>query len=225
MNIFVLHRNPRKAARWHLDKHVIKMILETCQLLYTAHWILFYPHLKEQKSAVGLSRAQKQLSIPAYLQSAPLCQTTKEPTYRPTHAHHPCARWARATSGNYRWLVTLGQELAREFRYRFHKVHACETHIEWLAAHLPPTIQRYPKRPFVMAMDQAYRISENPVESYRHYYGTAKRELIHYTRRHVPHWLLPEGFRPNGLLPHLPPSPHHPTDVQQKAAKRPVFAR
>ena len=33
MNIFFLHINPRICAQMHVDKHVIKMILETCQLL------------------------------------------------------------------------------------------------------------------------------------------------------------------------------------------------
>lgn len=36
MNIFFLHFNPRICAQLHVDKHVIKMILETCQLLCSA---------------------------------------------------------------------------------------------------------------------------------------------------------------------------------------------
>lgn len=36
MNIFFLHMNPRICAQMHVDKHVIKMILETCQLLCSA---------------------------------------------------------------------------------------------------------------------------------------------------------------------------------------------
>ena len=40
MNIFILHRSPRKAAQYHCDKHVVKMILETAQLLFSAHWVL-----------------------------------------------------------------------------------------------------------------------------------------------------------------------------------------
>lgn len=39
MNIFVLSINPREAAEYHCDKHVVKMILETAQLLYSAHWM------------------------------------------------------------------------------------------------------------------------------------------------------------------------------------------
>lgn len=36
MNIFVLDQNPRLAARYHCDKHVVKMCLEYAQLLSTA---------------------------------------------------------------------------------------------------------------------------------------------------------------------------------------------
>ena len=39
MNIFVLHRSPRLSAQYHCDKHVVKMILETAQLLYSAIWV------------------------------------------------------------------------------------------------------------------------------------------------------------------------------------------
>ena len=37
MNIFILDENPEKAARDHCDKHVIKMILESGQMLCSAH--------------------------------------------------------------------------------------------------------------------------------------------------------------------------------------------
>ena len=36
MNIFVLDISPKKAAEYHCDKHVVKMILETAQLLNNA---------------------------------------------------------------------------------------------------------------------------------------------------------------------------------------------
>jgi hypothetical protein len=37
MNIFYLHENPERCAEMHCDKHVVKMILESAQLLSTAH--------------------------------------------------------------------------------------------------------------------------------------------------------------------------------------------
>jgi len=39
MNIFYLHETPSTAARYHCDKHVVKMILEYAQLLSTAHHV------------------------------------------------------------------------------------------------------------------------------------------------------------------------------------------
>lgn len=40
MNIFYLHDNPVQAALLANDQHVSKMIVETKQLLSTAHWVL-----------------------------------------------------------------------------------------------------------------------------------------------------------------------------------------
>ena len=36
MNIFVLDRNIRRCARYHCDKHVVKMILESAQIMCTS---------------------------------------------------------------------------------------------------------------------------------------------------------------------------------------------
>lgn len=40
MNVFYLHRNPKGAAAFLCDKHLIKMITESCQLLSTTYHIL-----------------------------------------------------------------------------------------------------------------------------------------------------------------------------------------
>ena len=37
MNIFYLHQDPEQAARYQYNKHVVKMILESAQILCTAH--------------------------------------------------------------------------------------------------------------------------------------------------------------------------------------------
>lgn len=42
MNIFFLDENPKLSAQYHVDKHVVKMILETAQLLCGVH------HMTEQ---------------------------------------------------------------------------------------------------------------------------------------------------------------------------------
>lgn len=40
MNIFYLHSDPCKAAKYQYNKHVVKMILESAQMLCTAHHLL-----------------------------------------------------------------------------------------------------------------------------------------------------------------------------------------
>ena len=40
MNIFFLDFNAKLAATHHCDKHVVKMILEAAQLLYSSHWVI-----------------------------------------------------------------------------------------------------------------------------------------------------------------------------------------
>jgi hypothetical protein len=40
MNIFVLDLDPKKCAQYHANKHVIKLILESAQLLCGVHWVL-----------------------------------------------------------------------------------------------------------------------------------------------------------------------------------------
>jgi hypothetical protein len=47
MNIFFLHLDPKTCAQMHLDKHVVKMILESVQLLCSTHHL--HPSGKELK--------------------------------------------------------------------------------------------------------------------------------------------------------------------------------
>jgi len=42
MNIFILDEDIDKCAEYHVDKHVVKMILESAQLLCTAHCFVKY---------------------------------------------------------------------------------------------------------------------------------------------------------------------------------------
>lgn len=195
MNLFILSINPRKAAEFHLDKHVVKMILEACQLLYTAHWVFIYPQILEQKSAIGISRLQKSLPVPTSLQGAPHSKTRScEPGFRPVNPHHPCAVWVRESSGNYLWAAHLACSLAKEYEYRWpgRGAHSCRTHAEWLKANLPAQILRAPRTEFVQAMEDRFK-DPDPVVAYRRYYVLSKdkeRGLWHYTKRPAPQFVI-----------------------------------
>ena len=97
MNIFYLHTNARKAAMMHCDKHCVKMILETAQMLCTAHRVLD-----------GDARGDK-LGL-----------------YRSVHQKHPSTLWVRASMSNYLWAYDLYMFLCQEFLARYGKQHSRE---------------------------------------------------------------------------------------------------
>lgn len=191
MNIFVLDLDPRAAARAHADKHVVKMILEAVQMLYTAHWVLAYPHLLEHKSPVAVSHAQKELSAPSSL----LAQNTPQPPYRPVHLHHPCTRWVRESIKNYQWLCLLAIAIGEEHQHRWPSSlpHSCLKRAKWLLLHPPARIAHIPLTPFALAMPNEYKVQDDPVTSYRAFYCGSKTDrgiTSSYTNRPAPSWLI-----------------------------------
>ena len=192
MNIFILNIDPKKAAEAHGDKHVIKMILEACQMLYTAHWLAVHPELLKERSAVKIAKAHKLLSVPEHMLTAPKRKCADENGYRPVHLHHPCTIWVRECLGNYMWTVNLALALADEYEYRWPgKTHSCKAHAQWLKANLPPGISRGDRNGFAIAMDDEYRVKGDPIASYIQYYKGAKKDknLTNYTRRAKPMFL------------------------------------
>ena len=191
MNLFILSKSPKEAAEAHADKHVVKMILEACQMLYSAHWTCTYVKLLENKSAVAVSRAQKLLDLPPSLLKAPYRgKEAKEQGYRPVHLHHPCTKWIRASLQNYMWACELALAIGDEYTFRYGKKHGCYEHALWLQQN-PPSLPSEGLQQFAMAMKPEYKISADPIESYRHYYRTSKEErgLLQYTRRLKPAFL------------------------------------
>jgi len=184
MNLFILYNDPVTAAQAHADKHVVKMILEACQMLYTAHWTSAYPEL--------LKKTKEKHPLPASLEQAPLKKDSNIRGYLPAHINHPCTKWIRASMENYRFACTLGVALGEEYTYRWGKRHSCAEHVEWLLLN-PPDLPYIPQTPFAIAMDDQYKKGDDPIESYRNYYLTAKKErgLLKYTRREVPEFIRP----------------------------------
>jgi len=94
---------PVICAEMHCDKHVIKLILETAQMLCVV-W-----HVSDPEHKIY------------------------DPPYKKTHLNHPCTKWARTSIDNYEWLCKLGKELCKEYTYRYGKVHKCEQYINIMA--------------------------------------------------------------------------------------------
>ena len=86
MNIFFLDENPTMSAQYHVDKHVVKMILETAQLLCGVHHATapdntYVPYKLSHKNHPCSIWARTSLSNYLYLCELGL-ELCKEYTYR-----------------------------------------------------------------------------------------------------------------------------------------------
>jgi hypothetical protein len=107
MNIFYLSECPVEAARSMCDKHIVKMVLESAQILCTTH------------------------------HECPTDAERPERFYRKTHVNHPSTIWVRETTGNYEWICLHALALCEEYTHRYGKVHASQSLIEWASDNIP----------------------------------------------------------------------------------------
>tara|TARA_B100000214_G_scaffold172208_1_gene123796 strand:+ start:2391 stop:2999 length:609 start_codon:yes stop_codon:yes gene_type:complete len=102
MNLFFLDGDPVQAARLQSDVHIVKMILETMQMLCTALYFCKNP-----------------LVFPFQL-------------YKPAHVNHPSTKWIRHSSENFSWALSHGYEMCLEYTRRYEKIHKCQPMYEAL---------------------------------------------------------------------------------------------
>ena len=105
MNIFVTDPSPTISARHLPDKHIVKMPLESCQML----------------SIVASDKWGHGFGVLPKLDGAPY--KTDKGAFR----NHPCTIWAQT---NFRWLIDHGLALCAEYTHRYNKVHSCQYTIE-----------------------------------------------------------------------------------------------
>ena len=181
MNIFILDRNPKIAASYHCDKHVVKMILESAQMLSTAHWIKLLE--SKQKSAVDFKRVK---DMKEYLYS----ETNKKlhPPYKLTHHRHPCTIWTHQTKENYMWHVCLFKELCTEYTRRYKKIHKSEQYLSWFQNNIPLNLRSVTLQEFPVCMKEEYKISVDPVICYKYYYIKDKSRFAKWRYSKEPSW-------------------------------------
>lgn len=175
MNIFYLDHSPKIAAQYHVDSHTVKMILETAQLLSTAHRVL---DGTKHISIVGRKSTKwihPDISMDAIL-------------YKATHVNHPSGVWVRESSENYKWTYELFCELCDEYTFRYEKVHETDRKLKPVLSSLPTNIHIGPMTTVAQAMPD-YCKDVDPVKAYRDYYAIDKQRLLRYTKRIMPQWL------------------------------------
>jgi hypothetical protein len=163
MNIFYLDSDPVKAAQFTKDKHCIKMIVESAQMLANCYTL-------------------EQLAD----SMCPRTQTGN--VRRHSHYNHPCSKWVRESLENFDWLVDHAFALCDEYRLRCNKVHFTKPFLEWCLRYTPPLPSKNLTPP-ALAMPEKYH-QPCPVESYRAYYMGEKQHLAKWTVRGKPDWYV-----------------------------------
>jgi len=102
MNIFVTDFCPVLSAAALPDKHIVKMPLETCQLISVIYSKWYY----------NWGTIPKKDGTP---------YNTEKGAFR----NHPCTQWAAKSHENLAWLIRHGFALCNEYRHRYNKIHSC----------------------------------------------------------------------------------------------------
>jgi len=187
MNIFYLDHDVKRCAEYHLDKHVVKMILEYCQLLSTAHRVLDGVEYIDSSSGRRIKRWKLENSFAG-----------ETLLYKATHINHPSAVWVRQSKQNYNWLAALLVELCKEYTARYGRVHKCESDglVKWLSGWAPENIPNSAFTQPTPAMPEVYKVKSDSVHSYRNYYLGDKHRMASWKVRGQPNWWKYENTRP-----------------------------
>jgi len=179
MNIFVLHKDPVKAAQDQCDKHVVKMIVESAQMLSTVHRMLD-----------GTTETRPSKSGKTMVKYWKLDDRRENLLYKAVHMNHPCTVWTRESSSNYRWHYEHFVALCREYTYRYGKTHKTEELLGLELGLLPKNIPIGDYTPFKLAMGSNPEcMFTDPVKSYRAFYKTKQERFkMEWTKREVPGW-------------------------------------
>lgn len=166
-----------QAAQWMVDKHVVKMILESAQLLSTAHRILDgVEYIEKTKTGRNVKRW--------------LLLDQREPVlYKATHINHPSAVWCRQSVSNYNWLADHMFALLNEYTYRYEKKHKIEGELSYLLQSPPNNLKDWEWTEMPSAMDDKYKISDDPLTNYRNYYKIGKENMHSWKKRKPPEWI------------------------------------
>jgi len=211
VNVFMLDHDPESAAKAHVDRHVIKMIVESAQLLSSAWHCLsndywdplpddeaddppetITPWVRQVVYAPG--RPQPRLKSASGEVFFAHWELFGQRIYTKTHADHPAATWVRSLGGNYRWLWRLAVALCDEYKYRYGRAHATLPVLWTLEAPPPPLVESLESWTEVPpVVPEECRVEQggyyDTVASYRMYYADKKRDLHAWTKRGPPIWL------------------------------------
>jgi len=176
MNIFFLSHNTYASAQSLCDKHVVKMILESVQLLSSAHHL--HPHEDRSQDLVKLTHQNHPSSI--------WCRSHSENYIYLTH-------YTQALTMEYNYRYDKSHSMSGLLSWLYLHIPNIPTlHETKLIKFGSWYITKPPQ-----CMPDEYK-QEDTIEAYRSYYKHGKRvdkngkNMMVYTRRQPPEWLSSE---------------------------------
>lgn len=179
MNIFVLDNDPVIAAQMLCDKHVPKMIVESAQMLSTAHRMLDgTPVRRPSKSGKTMQ------------QYYTFGDDRDNLYYLAVHKYHPCTTWTMASKANYEWHYNHFKAMGDEYTFRRNKKHATIEKLGSLLSKVPKNIPDIGLTEFAQAMNHYpdCKVQGDAVAAYRNYYHAAKPFAKWDWGREAPDW-------------------------------------
>ena len=175
MNIFYLHENPIQNAKWHIDKHIVKMPIEYAQLLSTAHRLLD-GEMYLGKTANGRNIKRWRLD-----------DEREDILYKASDINHPSAIWVRESIENYYQMFKLYMATLAEFTNRYGKIHGASKPSVFLMR--PPlNIPCVKKTEIPQCMPDYCKVKGNPIKAYRNYYINEKESFATWKNKEIPQW-------------------------------------
>ena len=177
MNIFVVDRDPIIAARLLPDRHVTKMILESCQMLS----VIFSDHYW------GIGEVLKKDGTPFK-------------TAKGAFKNHPCTKWAAESINHCAWLIQHACGLSDEFNARYGKRHGLHKSVfeckKLFHRETGDTITVWQDTVnFARAMPEYLKLDESldDITAYRYYLNTKPWVYDNYLRipSRRPDWIHP----------------------------------
>ena len=175
MNIFYLHEDPIQNAKWHIDKHIVKMPIEYAQLMSTAHRLLD-GEMYLGKTAIGRN-----------IKRWKLYDEREDILYKASHINHPSAIWVRESIENYFQMYKLYMAVLSEFTNRYGKIHGSSK--PSIALIRPPSnIPMVKGTQLPQCMPEICKVKNNPILAYRNYYIVEKNSFASWKNREIPEW-------------------------------------
>ena len=169
MNIFYIDKDPVVAAQMSCDKHVVKMILESAQMLCTVKRVL---DGTEYTDLTKNGRKIKRWRLNNSNEEAII--------YKAGWLKHPSTQWVMKSAYNYIWLYKHMMALNDEYKLRYNhtKDHMCIQKLGQLLKtppyNAPINVKGTDATP---AMPDECKVPGDSVASYRKYYIMKKKRF------------------------------------------------